>query len=161
LSPIGGWVGIFPTYNLCDNITITNWDLFQEIFTKIFGKKKDYQSLYSQLHSCKRKSGENIKDFNDRFNTLVRSFPQELRPSKATILKSYISTMKDPYGVLIGRHPTTLFEAQERACEIEENLASSLIQEEECLKETLQINQIDDFVSPNFPSDVRTYLQEE
>jgi hypothetical protein len=59
--------------------------------------------------------------------------------------------MKDPYGVLIGRHPTTLFEAQERACEIEENLASSLIQEEECLKETLHINHIDDFVSPKFP----------
>jgi hypothetical protein len=69
--------------------------------------------------------------------------------------------MKDPYGVLIGRRPTTLFEAQERACEIEENITSSLIQEEECLEETFQINQIDDFVSPYFPLDVRTYLQEE
>jgi hypothetical protein len=69
--------------------------------------------------------------------------------------------MKDLYGALIGRRPTTLFEAQERACEIEENLATSLIQEEESPKETLQINQIDDFVSPNFPSDVRTYLREE
>jgi hypothetical protein len=69
--------------------------------------------------------------------------------------------MKDPYGFLIGRCPTTLFEAQERSCEIEENLASALLQEEECLKETLQINWIDNFVSPNFPLDVRTYLQEE
>jgi hypothetical protein len=73
----------------------------------------------------------------------------------------YINHEEDPYGVLIGRRPTTLFEAQERACEIEENLASSPLQEEECLKETLQINQIDDFASPNFPSDIRTYLQEE
>lgn len=72
-----------------------------------------------------------------------------------------MSTMKDPCGILIGRRPTTLFEAQERACEIEENITSSLIQEEECLKETLQINQIDDFVSLDFPLNVRTYLQEE
>ena len=75
--------------------TITNWDLFQDIFTKRFGKKRDYQSLYSQLHSCKRNLGENIKDFNDSLNTLIRSFRQELIPFKATILKSYISTMKD------------------------------------------------------------------
>jgi hypothetical protein len=124
-------------------------------------KKRDYQSLCNQLHKCKRKSGEDIRDFNDRFNTLVRCFPQELKPPKASILKLYISTMKDLYGALIREHPTTLFEAQERACEIEENLATSLIQEEENPKETLQINQIDDFVSPELPSDVRTYLQEE
>jgi hypothetical protein len=44
-----------------DNIspgTITNWNLFQELFTKRFGKKKDYQTLCNQLHKCKRKSGE-------------------------------------------------------------------------------------------------------
>jgi len=67
--------------------------------------------------------------------------------------------MKDPYGVLIGKCPTTLFEDQERAYEIEENITSSIIQEEECPEETFQINQLDDFVSPNFLPDVRTYLQ--
>jgi hypothetical protein len=61
----------------------------------------------------------------------------------------------------LGECPTTLFEAQERVCEIEENITSSIIQEEECLEETFQINQIDDFVSPDFPLDVRTYLQGE
>jgi hypothetical protein len=69
--------------------------------------------------------------------------------------------MKDLYGGLVRKHPTTLFEAQERACEIEENLATSLIQEEENPKKALQINQIDDFVSPELPADVRIYLQEE
>jgi hypothetical protein len=119
-----------------DNIppgTIPNWDFFQELFTKRFEKKKDYQSLFNQLHNCKRKSGEDIRDFNDRFNTLVRCFPQELKPPKAAIFKLYISTMKNMYGTLIRECPTTLFEAQERACEIEENLATSLIQEEENL----------------------------
>jgi hypothetical protein len=54
---------------------IMNWDLFQEFFTKIFGKNKDYQSLYDQLCNYKRNSGESIRDFNDRFNTLGRNFP--------------------------------------------------------------------------------------
>jgi hypothetical protein len=99
--------------------TITNWDLFQDLFTKIFGKKKYHQTLYSQLQSCERNLGEDIKAFNDRFNTLIRCFPQGLRPSKYTILNFYISTMKDLYGILIGRRPTTLFQAQERSCEIE------------------------------------------
>jgi hypothetical protein len=72
-----------------------------------------------------------------------------------------MSTMKDPYGVLIGRLPTTLFEAQERVCEIEESITYSLMQEEDCLKETLQINQIDDFVLRYPPCDIGTYLQKE
>jgi hypothetical protein len=69
--------------------------------------------------------------------------------------------MKDLYEALIRERPTTLFEARERACKIEENLATSLIQGEENPKATLQINQIDDFVSLELSSDVRTYLQEE
>ena len=40
---------------------------------------------------------------------------------------------ENTYGTLIRECPTTLFEGQERACEIEENLATSLIQEEENL----------------------------
>jgi hypothetical protein len=62
-----------------DNIplgTITNWNFFQETFTKRFEKKRDYQSLCNQLHNCKRKTWEDIRNFNDRFNTLVRCFPQ-------------------------------------------------------------------------------------
>jgi hypothetical protein len=78
--------------------TITNWDLFQEHFTKIFGKNKDYQSLYDQLYNYNRNSGESIRDLNDRFNTLIRSFPQYLKPSQDTIFKSYISTMKTHMG---------------------------------------------------------------
>jgi hypothetical protein len=89
-----------------DNIflgTITNWNFFQELFTKRFGKKRDYQSLYNQLHKCKRKLGEDIRYFNERFNTLIRCFPHELKPPKVAILKLYISTMKDLYGNLIRR----------------------------------------------------------
>jgi hypothetical protein len=91
---------------------IKNWDIFIEHFTKIFGKNKYCQSLYNQLYNYKINSGECIRDLNDRFNTLVRSFHQDFKPYEATILKSYISNMKDPCGILIGIFPTTLFESQ-------------------------------------------------
>jgi hypothetical protein len=49
-----------------DNITlgtITNWNFFQETFTKIFEKKRDYQSLCNQLHNCKNKKRRRYKEF--------------------------------------------------------------------------------------------------
>jgi hypothetical protein len=73
-----------------------------------------------------------------------------------------MSTMNDALGVLIGKgRPTILLEAQERACEIEENITSSLNQEEECLEEIIQINQVDDFVIPDPPCNIKTYPQRE
>jgi len=69
-----------------------------------------------------------------------------------------MSNMRDPYGVLIGKGcSTTLLEAQERACEID--TTSSLNQEEECLEKIIHINQVDDFVVPDPPCNIRTYLQ--
>jgi hypothetical protein len=44
-----------------DNIppgTITNWNFFQELFTKRFEKKGDYQSLCNQLHIAEKKQGK-------------------------------------------------------------------------------------------------------
>jgi hypothetical protein len=48
--------------------------------------------------------------------------------------------MKDLYGGMVRKHIISMFEAQERVCEIEENLPTSLIQEEENPNNTLQIN---------------------
>jgi hypothetical protein len=141
---------------------ITSWDIFQERFAKRCEKKRYRQSLYDELYNYKRKPRESIKDFNDRFNTLVRSFPQDFKPSQSTILKSYISTMKDPYGFIIGKGcPTTLFEAQERECDIEEKMAFSLYQDEDCFEEVIQVNQVAYLVILDPPHSIRTYLQRE
>jgi hypothetical protein len=67
--------------------------------------------------------------------------------------------MKDPNGVLIGKGlPTNLFEAQERACDIEENIAFSLCKDEDCIEKIIQINQVGDLVIPEPPHNVMTYL---
>ena len=70
--------------------------------------------------------------------------------------------MREPYRVLIGKgRPTNLFEAQERACEIEENTTFSLCQDEDCVEEIIQINQVADLTIMDPTHDVRTYLQRE
>jgi hypothetical protein len=50
---------------------------------------------------------------------------------------------------------------KKRACEIEENIASSLCQDEDCLEEIIQINQVADLVVPDPPHGVKTYLERE
>jgi hypothetical protein len=75
-----------------------------------------------------------------------------------------MSTIKDPCGFMIGEnHPSTLIEAQERACEIEENLASSFHQDEDFLEEVTQINQVTNFITspPDFLHVTKAYLHKE
>jgi len=92
----------------------------------------------------------------------VRIFPQDFSPSQGAILKSYISIMKYPYRVLIRKgFPTTLFEAKERACDIEENISFYLCQDEDCIGEIIQINQVVYLVISYPPHNVKTYLQKE
>jgi hypothetical protein len=59
-----------------------------------------------------------------------------------------MSTINYPCGHLVGKdHASTLMEAQESACEMDENLISSYHQEEESLEEVIQINQVTRFVT--------------
>jgi hypothetical protein len=107
-------------------------------------------SLYDQLYHCRREPGEDIRDFNDRFNTLVKKFPQSLEPPKDTILQSYMQTINDPYGSLIGKNnPTTLMEAQQRACQIDENMTSSHHHNDSFPQGTMQASQMIHIVHTN------------
>lgn len=56
-------------------------------------------------------------------------------------------TMNNPYGFLLGENcPSTLIEAQERACEIEEHLISSYPQNMNGPEETAQIDEVVNFI---------------
>jgi len=75
---------------------------FRNIFIKIFIESEDYVSLSDKLYHFKRRPNESIKEFNERFNKLVRSFPLEFKPPKYTIYHFYMLTMNNPYGFLLG-----------------------------------------------------------
>jgi hypothetical protein len=111
-------------------------------------KIKDCICLYDQLYHCKRKPREITYVFNDQFNTLVKRFFQDYKPTQNVILTSYMSPINDPCGFLIGKNcPSTLIEAHERECEVEENVAFSFHQNEDCLEEISQINQVASFIT--------------
>jgi len=62
-------------YNSISPRAITNWDIFRNLFIKMFTQKKVCISLYDQICQCKRTPRESIYSFNDQFNTLVKRFP--------------------------------------------------------------------------------------
>jgi hypothetical protein len=118
-------------YDIITPGEITTCNTFQGIFIRRFTKEDHLVSLYDQLYHFRREPGEYMRNFNDRFNTLMKHFPQSLVPLHNTILQSYTKTLNDPYGSLIGKnYPTTLMEAKERACQINENLTSSHYRDE-------------------------------
>jgi 16S rRNA G966 N2-methylase RsmD len=59
------------------------------------------------------------------------------------------------------RDTLQLYLKPKKGCEIEENIAFSLCQDEDCLEEIIQINQVADLVILDPPHNVKTYLQRE
>jgi len=115
--------------------TIKKWDTFRDIFIRRFTKRKDCIFLYDEFYHCKKNLVEHIHDFNNRFKILVKIFSWDFEATQNSVFKTYISAIKNPCGFIIGiTHPYTLIEAQERTCEIEENLDSSFHWVEDCPK---------------------------
>jgi hypothetical protein len=85
-------------------------------------KQENAQSFYSQyIHICKG-SSESIRDFNDRFNLLLKKLRPNLSSEEA-ILQHYLNSLEGILQfTLKHRSPSTLDEAQDFAYQIEENL---------------------------------------
>jgi hypothetical protein len=82
-------------------------------------------SLYSQfLEACKQ-TDEDVREFNDRFNTLINKLEPNFLP-KSIILQRYLNSFEGTLQLTLkNRFPANLEEAQDVACQIEENLKFS------------------------------------
>jgi hypothetical protein len=100
------WINNLPSGSLKTPEDL-KWD-----FMNRWGKEESMASFYSQyLEVCKR-TDENVREFNDRFNTLI-----------SAILQHYLNSLEGNLQfTLKDRLPASLEEAQEAACQIEENL---------------------------------------
>jgi hypothetical protein len=93
----------------------------EQAFNKDWCEKESMDSLYSQYTNICKASGEGIRDFNDRFNLLLKN----IRPSfsEEVVLQHYLNSLEGVLQfILKDRSPSTLEEAQDFACQIEENL---------------------------------------
>jgi hypothetical protein len=79
-------------------------------------------SLYSQYIDICKGSRKGIRDFNDRFNILLK----KIRPSfnlEESIPQHYLNSLEGVLQfTLKDRSPSTLKEAQDYACQIQRNL---------------------------------------
>ena len=79
-------------------------------------------SLYSQCFKIYKQDDEIVREFNDRFNTLIGRIDSNFKP-KSVILGQYLNYLEGNFQSLLkNRFPTNLKEAQDCACWIEENI---------------------------------------
>jgi hypothetical protein len=93
----------------------------EQAFQKYWCEKESMDSLYSQYTNICKASSEGIRDFNDRFNLLLK----KIRPSfsEEAVLQHYLNSLEGVLQfTLKDRSPLTLEEAQNFACQIEQNL---------------------------------------
>jgi hypothetical protein len=74
------WVGLFPTYSLCDNIFKNRWTT-----------KKDNGMLVAQFNQIKKKENETVSEFDNRFDRLYSQIPTDLRPTDAVVHLLYMN----------------------------------------------------------------------
>jgi hypothetical protein len=96
----------------------------EQIFKKSWSEKESMDSFYSQfLETCKQ-TNEDVRGFNDRFNTLHKLEPNFL--PKSMILQHYLDSFERILQLTLkNRFLANLEEAQDVACQIEENLKFS------------------------------------
>jgi hypothetical protein len=94
----------------------------EQVFKKDWCKRENMDSLYSQYTDICKGSSEGIRDFNDRFNLLLKRIRPNLNSEEA-ILQHYLNSLEGVLQfTLKDRSPSTLEEAQDFAYQIERNL---------------------------------------
>jgi hypothetical protein len=102
--------------------SLTTCEDLEQVFLQRWGVMEDMASLYSQYLKICKQNDETVREFNDRFNTLLGRIDSDFLPESA-ILGQYLNSFEGNFQSLLrNRFPTNLKEAQDGACWIEENL---------------------------------------
>jgi hypothetical protein len=108
-----------------DNTFKTLKDLI-DVFTEKWGEKRDHRHLLAALNTMKKNENETMDEFNKRFNELVSSMHQDIKPPESAILIYYIEAFSGEMRYqLRDKEPTDLKRAQETAIKIDKNMQAS------------------------------------
>jgi hypothetical protein len=98
-------------------------DSILDEFRKRWGDKKEHRFQLVSLTTSHKKENETVVEFNTKFNNLVKSLHNEIKPSYTTILIYYIEAFEgDMRYSLRDKDPQTLGAAQETTVRIEQNM---------------------------------------
>jgi hypothetical protein len=101
--------------------SIKNPEDLEQAFQRDWCEKESMDSLYSQYMNICKASSEGVRDFNDRFNLLLKK--DKLSFSKEVVLQHYLNSLEGMLQfTLKDRSPSTLEEAQDLASRIEQKL---------------------------------------
>jgi hypothetical protein len=93
----------------------------EQAFKKYWCEKESMGSLYSQYIDIFKASSEGIRDFNDRFNLLLKKIGPSL--SEEVVLQHYLNSLEGVLQITLkDQSPSTLEEAQDFSFQIEKNL---------------------------------------
>jgi hypothetical protein len=67
--------------------SIKIWEDLENAFIKRWGDGKDLGFLFSQFSEIQKYEQESVREFNDRFNTLMKEFPSKSAPTEADYLE--------------------------------------------------------------------------
>jgi hypothetical protein len=103
--------------------SITSWQQFENAFITRFGDDKTSGKLLLELARLKIKENEKVKEFNQRFITLLNKIPD--KPPEAIQIEYYTIALPLTVAMFVKRKEVrTLEENFEEAIQIEKDLAS-------------------------------------
>ena len=104
---------------------IRNWDTFREIFLTKFGDDRTIASLINDLSNLKENSDERIKDFNSRFNKLLKKISAASKPVVDVLIEWYISSLPSNITIFVARaNKATLVENMKVIMSLERRIIS-------------------------------------
>jgi hypothetical protein len=92
-------------------------------FLRQWGDKKDFMYYMTEFGSLKRKEGESVSEFSNRFNKMYNKIHAEIKPSEASAMITYSSAFDPDLCLLLReRRAATLAHMQDAAVEVESNI---------------------------------------
>ena len=89
---VRNWINTLPSGSLK-----TPKDL-EQVFMRTWGKVESMASIYSQYLKICKQSDEDVREFNDRFNTLISKLEPKFHQESA-ILQHYLKSLEGNYNL--------------------------------------------------------------
>jgi hypothetical protein len=98
-------------------------DSILDEFRKRWGDQKEHRFQLAALTSSHKKENETVEEFNAKFNSLVRSLHDDIKPSDAAVLIYYMEAFeREMRYALRDKDPQDLKTAQATAIKIDKNM---------------------------------------
>jgi hypothetical protein len=115
-------------YNDLLDASIKTMDRLEEVFLKQWSFKEDPNMLLIRMNNLVKQENEIVKEFHEKFETLLQNIPVSHQPSDRFLLFPYTKSFTGQLGYLLrDKNPQIIQESQYLAIRIEDNLSLSRV----------------------------------